>query len=238
MERRGAPRAVQKSWSYVLNFVYSLFTHKNISAGKNRASLFKFKHKRFIHTLAVMTIQRHSPALRKHLLRRHEPGYVFPGGVAGIVVNFEKTPAKIDVQGGESVACFMSLYIESDDEHTLGAPVNGAILPLRITYRIQGQTFTLNTTFNKDIPFYQQYLTEKNFASQLACVDGDEHRASGIELIESLVDGVGSRTCGFWVRNSEGKMVHIHDRVVEMLSSKVSTHSGNHGTVVVHSTPA
>lgn len=74
----------------------------NISAGKNRASLFKFKHQRFIHMLAVMTIQRHSPAIRKHLLRRHDPGYVFPG-VAGIIVNFEKAPAKIDVQSGESI---------------------------------------------------------------------------------------------------------------------------------------
>lgn len=52
--------------------------------------------------LAVMTIQRHSPAIRKHLLRRHDPGYVFPG-VAGIIVNFEKAPAKIDVQSGESI---------------------------------------------------------------------------------------------------------------------------------------
>lgn len=109
MERRKAPRAVQKSWSYVLNIIYTFFIHMNISAGKNRASLFKFKHQRFIHMLAVMTIQRHSPALRKHLLRRHDPGYVFPG-VAGIIVNFEKAPAKIDVQSGESAFCSIPVH--------------------------------------------------------------------------------------------------------------------------------
>lgn len=130
------------------------------------------------------------------------------------------------------------MYIDCFDEYTLGAPVDGAILPLRITYRIQSRTYTINTVFNKDIPFHQQYLTQKNSASQLACVDGDEHRAPGIELIESIVDGVGPRTCGFWVRNAEGKIVHIHERVLELLSLKVSTLPRSHRAVVLHSTPA